>query len=115
MDHRPTADRRRCPRLRCIAEFRVAALTPSGEVGPAESSEVVDISTGGLRLRGRRAPAPGERALIEMTGRDGRRRLVGLVIVHTRTTGDGWREAGARFTAPPAEALRSLLRRRASA
>lgn len=115
MDQRPTKDRRRCPRLRCLTEFNLLLLSVSGEVRSVESSEVIDLSTGGLRLRSRQALASGDIALIEMTGRDGHCGVVGLLIVHARDTGDGWREAGARFTAPPAEALRSLLRRRASA
>lgn len=104
--HNPADERRREPRVDCALVFPVAAITDEGRLRPAEDLTAIDLSRGGIRLRTAAGYAPGDRAVIEMSGGSGGPGLVGLSIVHVDPEAC---EVGARFTPLSADVVRAAL------
>lgn len=105
------SDRRALPRLPCDIAFAASATPFAGDA----VLRALDISTGGMRFHCNQRLREGDRIDIEMAGRDGVLRLVGLEVLRVDNADAARPVYACRFTPPKILPAVDLRRHRASA
>lgn len=103
----PASERRAQPRVKCNVVFTGARVSARGQLSAPADISVLDISAGGLRFISQLAFDIGDEAVVEMSGKGGPPRLVGLTIVRHAETETGLDTFGARFMSMRADVLRA--------